>query len=54
MHTSGREEILGTAHSDRDLLVFLEDAGIDDPEGILDDPQWVEWHGGPAHVWSAV
>lgn len=49
----GRNEILGLAHSDRDLIVFLEQAGILDPELILDDPHWVEWRGGRAHQWDA-
>jgi hypothetical protein len=47
VHSSGRDEILGTAYSDHDLVVFLEGAGIADPEAFLDDPQWVEWRGGP-------
>ncbi|WP_435885016.1 hypothetical protein [Streptomyces cyaneofuscatus] len=41
VHSSGRDEILGTAYSDHDLVVFLEGAGVGDPEAILDDPQWV-------------
>lgn len=49
MHRQGRDEVLGTAYSDHDLVVFLEGAGIADPETILADPQWVEWRGGPAH-----
>ncbi|MFD9601971.1 hypothetical protein OG609_44580 (plasmid) [Streptomyces sp. NBC_01224] len=53
VHSSGREETLGTAYSDRDLVVFLEGAGVAEPEAILDDPQWVEWCGGPAHEFSA-
>ncbi|WP_069816624.1 hypothetical protein [Streptomyces sp. TP-A0874] len=53
VHSHGRDEILGTAYSDRDLVVFLEDAGVADPETILDDPQWVEWRGGPAHQFEA-
>ncbi|MGW2108022.1 hypothetical protein [Streptomyces sp. NPDC001948] len=53
VHSSGRDEILGTAHSDRDLVAFLEGAGIADPETILDDPQWVEWRGGHAHEFGA-
>ncbi|MFE0456314.1 hypothetical protein ACFW2D_34535 [Streptomyces sp. NPDC058914] len=51
-HLHGRDEILGTAYSDHDLVVFLEAAGIDDPVDILDDPQWVEWRGGHAHEWA--
>ncbi|MET8724074.1 hypothetical protein [Streptomyces misionensis] len=49
----GQDEILGTAYSDHDLVVFLEGAGVADPEALLDDPQWVEWRGVPAHVFYA-
>ncbi|GAA3917577.1 hypothetical protein GCM10023084_80570 [Streptomyces lacrimifluminis] len=52
VHDSGRDEILGTAYSDHDLVVFLEGAGVADPEAVLDDPLWVEWRGGPAHEFS--
>ncbi|AWW41777.1 MULTISPECIES: hypothetical protein [Streptomyces] len=53
VHRHGRDEILGTAYSDHDLVVFLEGAGIADPETILEDPQWVEWRGGHAHEFSS-
>ncbi|MFI9346361.1 hypothetical protein ACIG0D_34645 [Streptomyces sp. NPDC052773] len=53
VHSHGNDEILGTAYSDHDLVVFLEGAGIPDPEAILDDPRWVEWRGGHAHEFSA-
>ncbi|NHI04639.1 hypothetical protein STPH2_0002 [Streptomyces sp. KO7888] len=53
MHRHGRDEILGTAYSDHDLVVFLEGAGIDDAEAVLDDRRWVVWHGGPAHDFRA-
>ncbi len=53
VHRHGRDEILGLAHSDHDLIVFLEAAGIMDPEAVLDDPRWVEWRDGRAHQWSA-
>ncbi|MYS71522.1 hypothetical protein GTY88_13970 [Streptomyces sp. SID5926] len=53
VHNSGRDEILGTACSDHDLVVFLEGVGVAEPEAILDDPQWVEWRGGPAHQFHA-
>ncbi|MFJ4908528.1 hypothetical protein ACIQCR_16890 [Streptomyces sp. NPDC093249] len=53
VHRAGRDEILGLAHSDHDLAVFLEAAGILDPESVIDDPSWVEWRGGRAHVWNA-
>ncbi|MFB6507876.1 MULTISPECIES: hypothetical protein [unclassified Streptomyces] len=53
MRSSGRDEILGTAHSDHDPVVFLEGAGVDALESVLSDPQWVEWRDGPAHEFSA-
>ncbi|MFE9360735.1 hypothetical protein ACFYPB_42680 [Streptomyces olivaceoviridis] len=52
VHRHGQDEILGTAYSDHDLVVFLESAGVTDPDAILDDPEWVEWRGGPAHKFS--
>lgn len=53
MHNQGRDGILGTAYSDHDLVVFLEGAGIVDPDTVIDDPRWVEWRGGHAHEWQA-
>ncbi|MEU4030299.1 hypothetical protein [Streptomyces anulatus] len=53
VHGSGRDEILGSAYSDHDLVVVLEGAGVAEPEGILDDPQWAEWRDGPAREFSA-
>jgi hypothetical protein len=53
VHSSGRDEILGTAYRDHDLVVFLEGAGVAEPEAVLDDPQWVEWRGGHAHEFHA-
>ncbi|MER7983877.1 hypothetical protein [Streptomyces sp. NPDC095817] len=53
VHRSGRDDILGTAYSDHDLVVFLEAAGIADAEFVLDDSRWVEWRDAPAHEWSA-
>ncbi|MFI8829155.1 hypothetical protein [Streptomyces sp. NPDC053431] len=44
----GREEFLGTAFSDHDVIVFLQAAGLSDPEEVLDDPRWVQWCGGRA------
>lgn len=46
-------EMVGHAHDDRDLVEFLRRAGIYDAEHCLDDPQWVEWRGGPAHLYEA-
>ncbi|MEU9983790.1 hypothetical protein [Streptomyces sp. NPDC050856] len=53
VHRHGRDEILGLAHSDHDLIVFLEAAGVQDPDALLDDPHWVEWRGGRAHHFDA-
>ncbi|MFE5546112.1 hypothetical protein ACFQ71_20120 [Streptomyces sp. NPDC056534] len=44
----GREEPLGTAFSDHDVIVFLRAAGLSDPEEVLDDPRWIQWCGGRA------
>ncbi|MFE1329736.1 hypothetical protein [Streptomyces microflavus] len=51
---TARGRILGLAHSDHDLVVFLADAGLLDPDLLLDDPRWVEWRGGRAHEWGEV
>ncbi|MFI0829645.1 hypothetical protein ACH4Q7_35175 [Streptomyces roseolus] len=34
VHSGGRDEILGTAHSSHDLVVFLESVGIAESEAI--------------------
>jgi hypothetical protein len=39
VHSGGRDEILGTAFSDHDLVVFLEGAGVAELEAVLDDPR---------------
>jgi hypothetical protein len=36
-------------HSDHNLVVFLEAVGVNSPDNILDDPDWVEWRGGRAY-----
>lgn len=38
VHRHGRDEILGSAYSDYDLVVLLEAAGIADAEAVLDQP----------------
>ncbi|QKW47695.1 hypothetical protein [Streptomyces microflavus] len=48
-----RGRILGLAYSGHDLVVFLADAGLLDPDLLLDDPMWAEWRGGRAHEWGA-
>ncbi|MDQ0828241.1 hypothetical protein QF032_000085 [Streptomyces achromogenes] len=54
VHWRGRDETLGAAFSDHDLVVFLEGAGVQNPDSILDDDRWIEWRGGRARQWSAV
>ncbi|KOT28077.1 hypothetical protein ADK84_37510 [Streptomyces sp. NRRL WC-3701] len=46
---AGGGQILGLAHSDRDVVEFLRRAGLPDAEPLLDDPAWVEWRGGQPH-----
>ncbi|MEU8718226.1 hypothetical protein [Streptomyces sp. NPDC048663] len=47
----GCDVFVGLAHSDHDLVVFLECAGLADPELALDDPRLVGWEGAPPHHW---
>ncbi|MER7694354.1 hypothetical protein [Streptomyces sp. NPDC097610] len=51
-HLYGAKEILGPAHSDFDLVVFLEAAGLRDAEEVLDDWRWAEWRGLPPRQWT--
>jgi hypothetical protein len=53
VHINGRDERLGLAHSDHDIIVFLADAGMADPERALDTPALVEWQGAAAHQYEA-
>ncbi|WP_185931116.1 MULTISPECIES: hypothetical protein [unclassified Streptomyces] len=48
-----RGEIVGLAGSDRDVVEFLRRAGLPEAEQLLDDPAWVKWAGGRAHVYDA-
>ncbi|MFE2993008.1 hypothetical protein [Streptomyces sp. NPDC059262] len=50
---TARGEILGLAHSDRDVVEFLRRAGVPDAEDLLDLPSWVQWRGGRAHHYDA-
>ncbi|MCX4674343.1 hypothetical protein OG413_03245 [Streptomyces sp. NBC_01433] len=52
VHINGRSETLGIAHSDHDLVTFLEEAGLEDPDRALDTPALVEWRGGEAHRYT--
>ncbi|MEN8655559.1 hypothetical protein ABCR94_34545 [Streptomyces sp. 21So2-11] len=55
MRCDGGDKVLGLglAHSDHDLVVFLETAGVSDPDAVMDDPRRVEWRGGCPHEWDA-
>jgi hypothetical protein len=48
-----RGEIAGLANSDRDVVEFLRRAGLPEGGRLLDDPAWVKWAGGRAHVYDA-
>lgn len=53
MRRQDREQVLGTAYSDYDLVVFLEATGVVSPANVLDDPQLVQWSGAGPHEWHA-
>ncbi|MEV2255249.1 hypothetical protein AB0I94_32565 [Streptomyces sp. NPDC050147] len=36
---NGGDKVLGLAHWDHDLVVFLEGAGVPGPDAALDDPR---------------
>ncbi|MBD0743620.1 hypothetical protein [Streptomyces sp. CBMA152] len=51
-----RGQIIGLAHSDRVLVEFLRQAGIDETtaEAMVDgDSRLIEWRGGRAHEYEA-
>ncbi|OWA00972.1 hypothetical protein B9W62_35625 [Streptomyces sp. CS113] len=50
---AARGQSLGLAHSDGDVVEFLRRVGLEDAEGLLDDPSWVKWRGGRAHHYEA-
>jgi hypothetical protein len=52
VHVNSHDERLGLAHSDQDLVVFLADAGLADPDRILDNPAVVQWQGARAHQYE--
>lgn len=51
LHRHGH--VHGTSYSEQDVIVFLESAGVADPDAALDDPQRVQWHDSPARMFSA-
>ncbi|MFE7752961.1 hypothetical protein [Streptomyces sp. NPDC057428] len=52
VHVNGRESRLGVAHSDQELIVFLDNAGLEDPERALDSRALVAWEGAAAHQYT--
>ncbi|WSY67101.1 hypothetical protein OHA61_11665 [Streptomyces sp. NBC_00885] len=47
-----RDQIIGLAHADTDLLEFLRRAGLPDAGVLLDDPTWAEWINDRAHEYE--
>ncbi|TQK50660.1 hypothetical protein FBY35_1000 [Streptomyces sp. SLBN-118] len=47
-----RDQIMGLAHSDDQLLEFLRRAGLPDADSLLDDPTWIEWVGDRPHEYD--
>ncbi|WP_328885389.1 hypothetical protein [Streptomyces sp. NBC_00316] len=52
VHIADRDERLGLAHSDHDVIEFLAQAGMADPKRALDTPALVEWRGAEAHQYE--
>lgn len=51
-----RGTIIGLAYSDRDLIEFLRQAGIDETTAetmVAADSSMIEWRGGRAHHYEA-
>ncbi|MFD9564329.1 hypothetical protein [Streptomyces sp. NPDC059994] len=51
-----RGQIIGLAYSDRDLVEFLRQAGIDETTAedmVAGDSAMIEWRGGQAHQYEA-
>ncbi|MDX3758233.1 hypothetical protein ACFY1B_22600 [Streptomyces mirabilis] len=44
-------EILGFAHSLRDLTVFLQRSGLEGDEVDVANSRVIEWHGGGPEAW---
>lgn len=61
LSTGGRRitastQMLGLAHSDRDLVEFLRQAGIDETTAedmVAGDSPLIEWQGGRSHQYVA-
>ncbi|MFI1106331.1 hypothetical protein [Streptomyces melanogenes] len=51
-----RGEIVGLAHSDRDLVEFLRQSGLDETSAedmVAGNSPLIEWRGGRAHRYEA-
>jgi hypothetical protein len=51
-----RGQIIGLAHSDRDLVEFLRQAGLDETTAedmVAGDSVMIEWRGGRPHLYEA-
>ncbi|MFJ3633728.1 hypothetical protein [Streptomyces sp. NPDC090112] len=54
LRTAGREEPLGLARSDRDVIEFLRRAGVPDPDdAVLGGAGLVEWESDGPHAFEA-
>lgn len=45
-------EVLGLAHSARDVRALLRQAGLTEDEIDLGDPNLIEWRGGGPDTWA--
>ncbi|MFE3525708.1 hypothetical protein ACFXOD_29605 [Streptomyces sp. NPDC059161] len=55
-HVTALGQDIGVAHSDRDLVELLRQAGLEesDAEAMVDgDSRDIEWQGAPAHRYEA-
>lgn len=53
IRTYGRDESLGVAHRDADVIEFLRQVKLPDPdEVVLGDSPLIEWQGDDPHVYE--
>ncbi|MEU9035179.1 hypothetical protein AB0D45_09725 [Streptomyces sp. NPDC048352] len=50
-----RDTVLGTAHTDADVIEFLRRAEVPDPDEVVlgGAPEAIEWQGDAPHVYEA-
>lgn len=54
LRAAGREESLGVARSDEDVIEFLRRAGVPDPDDVvLGGTELLEWDSDDPHVYAA-